>query len=419
MSAVVVQVSARGEQDRMINVNPQGTLFKAKYSRPSHFGMAPSILTFNNTPAFGQRATVPVERSGDIVKEMTLRTTLPAITAAAAASGSGLSWVANVGHQLIRSVELSFGGIVIDKHYSEWLDIRNYLFTPAGHADTVNELIGNKSTLTGTEPGFAVAAAGTIPATMIMVPLRFSANTNAGTGLPLAALGRHPLKLVFEFRTFAELIRGVPDGSTYTLGDTTIIAEYVHLTDNERDDLIQTPSAHLIEQLQKIGNTSTGGSLNVRLRTGFNHPVKSLHVLTRRDDVTNSGAWPLNTTLNYTNYTDNTDASAGSNPVDKMKILINNQDRVVELEGMYFSTLQHYQHYPRGGPTGLNGYSYALWPAQYAPSGTFNYSAIDSSEVQLTLASSMSGVNATVDVFAVNYNALRWAGGVGGLGFAA
>ena len=58
-------------------------------------------------------------------------------------------------------------------------------------------------------------------------------------------------------------------------------------------------------------------------------------------------------------------------------------------------------------------YSFALKPEEHQPSGTCNFSRIDSAQLTLTSGSFKSnGV-----IFAVNYNVLRIMSGMGGLAY--
>lgn len=110
---------------------------------------------------------------------------------------------------------------------------------------------------------------------------------------------------------------------------------------------------------------------------------------------------------------------------------INGQDRLDKRYGDYFNKVQPYQHHT-GVPGGLVGlvqnavgmymYSFALRPEEHQPSGTCNFSRIDTA----TIVMNMSG-DADIDpdqdktfdvrVYAVNYNILRVMSGMAGLAY--
>ena len=110
---------------------------------------------------------------------------------------------------------------------------------------------------------------------------------------------------------------------------------------------------------------------------------------------------------------------AGQNPVEKAKLQLNGHDRFTEREGRYFNLVQPYQHHENVPATGINVYSFAINPEDHQPSGTCNFSRIDSATLQLTLTSnSVKGSRSCkVRVYAINFNILRIMSGMGGLAY--
>ena len=123
--------------------------------------------------------------------------------------------------------------------------------------------------------------------------------------------------------------------------------------------------------------------------------------------------------------------NAGRNPTVRAKLQLNGHDRFQERLGSYFNLVQPYQHHTNVPATGINVYSFALKPEEHQPSGTCNFSRIDTAVLQLQLTqksvaacpaagatSGISGVgSAKVRVYATNYNVLRIMSGMGGLAY--
>jgi hypothetical protein len=105
----------------------------------------------------------------------------------------------------------------------------------------------------------------------------------------------------------------------------------------------------------------------------------------------------------------------GKNPVYKANLQLNGQDRFAARQGDYFNTVQPYQHHTRTPDTGINVYSFALRPEEHQPSGTCNFSRIDSAILKMDITQRTS--DARVRVYAVNYNVLRIMSGMGGLAY--
>lgn len=121
--------------------------------------------------------------------------------------------------------------------------------------------------------------------------------------------------------------------------------------------------------------------------------------------------------------------NAGRNPVQMAKLQLNGHDRFSERLGSYFNLVQPYQHHTNVPATGINVYSFALRPEEHQPSGTCNFSRIDSAVLQLVLTPNTAGsfkcdneptprvLSANVRVYAINYNVLRIISGMGGLAY--
>ena len=69
----------------------------------------------------------------------------------------------------------------------------------------------------------------------------------------------------------------------------------------------------------------------------------------------------------------------------------------------------------RGDQIGV--YSFALKPEEHQPSGTCNFSRIDSAKLHLNYLVSTNSQTLDVVVYAINYNVLRIMSGMGGLAY--
>jgi len=178
----------------------------------------------------------------------------------------------------------------------------------------------------------------------------------------------------------------------------------------------------------------------------------SNHSLTLRDVSVpvNQGAGSSNPT--WVDTRANTNSSTGINSLDYSVIQVNNygvrldgagnmvhygnlvlngHDRFNQREGHYFNYVQPWQHHTHTPADGINVYSFGLHPEQHQPSGTCNFSRIDTSVLQYNIvdplrnSSYVSGNvpvldlvgNTKVYVLATNYNVLRIMSGMGGLAY--
>jgi hypothetical protein len=169
--------------------------------------------------------------------------------------------------------------------------------------------------------------------------------------------------------------------------------------------------------LQTVGGANNGVNFPALFGTGNSVPPVNFAALTNAGDgADHAGLAPRN---------------AGRNPVTRAKLQLNGHDRFQERLGSYFNLVQPYQHHTNVPATGINVYSFALKPEEHQPSGTCNFSRIDTAVLQLQLtqktvagcgtagsASGISGVaSAKVRVYCTNYNVLRIMSGMGGLAY--
>ena len=391
MGGGLMQLVAYGAQDIYLTGNPQITFFKVVYRRHTNFSVESIEQTFNGSPDFGKKVTVTVSRNGDLITNVYLQATLPAVTAGA----SAFTWSNEIGNALIKSVEVEIGGQRIDKQYSDWLSIWQQLTQEAGAADGYAKMIGNVAPVT-TE----IAATATGSAYTVYVPLQFWFNRNPGLALPLIALQYHEVKFNIEFAAAADCATNASVASGVTLGDTSLYVDYVYLDTDERRRFAQTSHEYLIEQLQFTGDESLSGTNN-KVKLNFNHPVKFLVWV-----VSAAGA---------ANFVYNDAQTPAVNNVATSKLQLNGHDRFSERSGDYFNWVQPYQCFGSSPASGINVYSFALKPAEHQPSGTANMSRIDNATLNITLRTGLT--SATAKVYAVNYNVLRIMSGMGGLAY--
>jgi len=399
MAGGLLQLVAVGSQDVYLTSDPQITFFHAEYKRYTNFSMESIENTFTGTVDFGKRVNVNLQRVGDLVSKTYVQATLPDVDISDA---SGFSWVEEVGHFLLKEVEIDIGGTRFDKHYSAWMSIWSSLCLPVGQQTGYNQMIGNTSDLNATG-----TTNGTVSGRVLYIPLQFWFCKDYALSIPVIALQFHQVKVTVEFETFANLINATSGTPTTTpsLGSTSLYTDYIFLDTVERRMFAQSKHEYLIEQLAFTGSESLSGTNN-RIKLSFNHPVKELLWVVRSDDTVSN------------NFTDSATAASGVNPTSVAKLQINGHDRFSERAGEYFNYVQPYQHHTNTPATGINVYSFAQHPEKYQPSGTMNMSRIDNATLALTLTSAAAALtNPTVSVFAVNYNIMRIMSGMGGLAY--
>jgi len=371
MGGGLMQLVAYGAQDIYLTGNPQITFFKVVYRRHTNFSMEAIEQTFNGTPSpAGSRVTATISRNGDLVHRLYLETTTLTTT-----SGGQI----NPGSSLINYVEVEIGGQTIDKHYGHWMETWAELTEP-NPSGTVRDPANTDGTTFQNMSGMGGVAEGA--AGKVFVPLQFWFCRNPGLALPLIALQYHEVKIILE--------TNVVDALT----GLELWADYIYLDTDERRRFAQVSHEYLIEQVQHESATLTSGGTKLN----FNHPVKEL-------------IW--------------TSARTADQDLTKLtgsfQLKLNGHDRFASRDSKYFTRTQVWQYHtgvgglikttvPGGGiEDKIAVYSFALKPEEHQPSGTCNFSRIDTAQ--------LTGTTPNANIYAVNYNVLRIMSGMGGLAY--
>ena len=85
----------------------------------------------------------------------------------------------------------------------------------------------------------------------------------------------------------------------------------------------------------------------------------------------------------------------------------------------YFNIIQPFQHHTNIPAIGINLYSFSLYPEDFQPSGSCNYSVIDSSYLlfKITNEAIADQRKCYIRIYATNYNILNIATGIGRLSY--
>ena len=424
MGNALIQLVAVGPQNLVMNSDPEATLFKGFFKRITMFAIESVAQTFTGSVGFGNKVTATISRNGDLLTKMVLEVTLPGLTSTASATPTldtyTVEYVDNIGHHLLREVELEVGGISIVKHYGRWLQIWQELTRPSEKDAGYGKMIGSKSQRTDLSNTGAETVSVSAPSSKLYIPLQFWFCNNYSLAFPLIACAYHDVKVNITFASLSEITNSyvTPDDpmnpeitatavSASGSLDATLYVDYVFLDNDERRNFATSAHEYLIEQLQYPSAESHSGQSQINRRLdGFNHPVKELVWVVQLDSVlSNSADKDLN------------DFSAsGAQMVSSAKLLLNGTDRFSERSGDYFNWVQPHQHHTRSPSTGIYVYSFATEPEKHQPTGTCNFSRIDNATLQLNLSSTDASKS---HVYMVNYNVGRFVSGMFGQAFAA
>ena len=408
----LLQLVAMGKQDVFLSGNPQVTWFKMVYRRYTNFAIESQPMYFDGDPDFGKKLSCLIPRRGDLLGQVFLEVTLPAISLAS--NNSAVSYVNAIGHALIKEISIEIGEQEIDKQTGEWMEIYSNLTTSSEKKFGFYDMIGKVD--------------GYIPPTLtgpfkLYIPLRFWFCKNPGLYLPLLALQYHPIRINVTLRPLQELFW---NGDLYTNCDTTAVnsakitnmqlwGDYVYLDVEERRRFVSNAHEYLIEQVQYTSPLGLLGSATAfPLRLEFNHPLRELIWVLKRDIMDQYHEWFNFSSLSINEVGTRTDLLATA------VLQLDGLDRFQERDAGYFRLVQPWQfHSVIPNDDFLYVYSFALRPDELQPSGSLNASRLDSLVLQITTNQTTTPArgNCTARVYATNHNVLRVVDGFGGLLF--
>jgi len=342
------------------------------------------------------------------------------------------AWVDRIGHAILDSVEIDIGGYCVDKQYGDWLNIWYELSGNKYQKDIYDKMIGNVSKLTTFDRSIKSPYD-------LYIPLQFWFNRRNGLALPLISLQHQDVTLKTKFRNLEDCsyiedqkqiivdVNNLETSERLFLNEAvenldidievSVFVDYVYLDRQERKLFAQSSHEYLIEQVQR----TTFKDINFNKESfllDFFHPCKEIiWVAQQRKYTENIDGW---TKLRWDNYTisDNNEG----NIIKNAEVIMNSYVRVEKKNGNYFNYVQPWQCHRNTPSDGINVYSFSLFPEEFQPSGSANFTKLTRVTLNLEFDESFFPELADPEelelrVYATNYNILRFVGGMAGCAY--
>lgn len=437
MGGGLLQLVACGAQDAYLSGNPQITFWKGLFKRHTNFAMEPVRINFSGQSSWGTKQTAIIGRHADLLYSTYVEVVMPEN---AFLNNDGY----RLGYNLIKYAEIDIGGQMIDRLYGEWLFLWDCLSSDVQTGKKLFDMVGISNSESFSTPTLSNCANGRDSRGFtLFIPLCFFFTKNPGAALPLIALQYHEVKINIlwnDLKFISGDFRANQISESLKKGpvQASIYIDYIYLDTEERRRMAQESHEYLIEQVQY--NEEKGiTSVNNRIDLTFNHPVKELVWVVQPEYYTNCSLAEqrgLDRLRPFT-YDDQV--------INEQWLQINGQDRLDRRPGTYYNKVQPYQHHTggfhvvRGGSAdfekqrqpGAYMYSFALRPEEHQPSGTCNFSRLDTASLVMSVngqwwdphVDDIFGIAIGEDdawnvrVYAVNYNILRIMSGMAGLAY--
>ena len=360
MSGGIVQLVATGAQDAWLTGKPEVSFFRSSYKRYTHYANSPERQLIQGNPSAGNISTIRLEKKGDLINYMYL-----------IARGSTGALIPTINWtNVIDKVELLIGGQIVDTQDITWMtDVE-----PITGAQNFSQRYLNNN---GTGPNNVTNG---------FLPLKFFFCKDWNVSLPLVALQYHDVEIRI---TWSAAVNTTLQYEAWT--------NFVYLDQAEREYFANTPMDLLITQVNRIPIAS-GNMQELALA----HPIKFL--------AFQSNSYSTAYTLSP--------ATAASY---QFKTQINGVD-IGDSRSLYqWVDVPQYYHTPFGYNHGnatanVALISYCLDTSKLQPTGTLNFSRIDTFRIVAPAGVSLStlaGGNGRY-FYAMNYNVLRIKDGMAG-----
>lgn len=434
MGGGLLQLVAYGAQDAYLSGNPQITFWRGLFKRHTNFAMEPFRVNMTGQASWGTKHSAILTRYADLVSSGYIEVELAQETALGT-DGQPIELLypgvqSKAGFNLVQYVELDIGGQIIDRQYGEFMYLWSQLAYPVDAREKMDAM-GSAALMNNASCGPTGRPYRT---NLTYIPLFFFFCRNPGAALPLIALQYHEVKINILWNNI-KLIYKIPSSGSVSTGpaQANLVLDYIYLDVEERRRMAQESHEYLIEQTQFNEDKGLTTAQN-RVDLTFNHPVKELIWVTQYSwrkncNITPPGGFTLSP-LTYDSL------------IYDCALQLNGQDRMQALPGDYFAVVQPFQHHSgtfftdgsgnpwnpysptvtNPTPGGVYMYSFAIKPEEHQPSGTCNFSRIDTATLVFGIdgAKAISNQdigNADIRVYAINYNILRIMSGMGGLAY--
>jgi hypothetical protein len=402
MTGSILALAAIGKQDVELIGNPTIRFFKSVYRQYAHFSTETVQLQFDQGLGFGKKSSIIIPRKGDLLSSLILEIKLPALS-------SGISWINGIGHALIEEISVEIGGVLIDKHSGEYLDLISQLELDNGKKDGYNDMIAKREFYTRFSQENALT---------LYIPLQFWFCKEASSPIPLIALQHNEVKIKVSLRPFNQSwfsgtsMTNEPVPVEITSGQ--LHCDFIYLEKEERRFFATKSHKYLIEQLQIIdGNPVNAGSSGDNIDIFLSHPVKDIFWFYRADTVSDTNDW-----LNFSKTVYDEDAPENpEEPLSKCGFQVNGHDLFEKKDADYFRKVIPYQRYTSTPDNYIYVYSFSQKPTKFQPFGHLNFSMINSAVLTLEYSSSIP--KGTINIYARNYNILQIKNGQAGLLYSA
>lgn len=366
-----------------------------------------------------------------------------------------IKWVDNIGHHIIKSINIQINGIEISSYDNDFIKIQQSLILNPNITQIYNKMISNynKNDI------------------YVYIPLIFWFNNNHIQSIPAVFLRNAEIIINFTFNKLENCV--VNYVNNVKIKHASFLIDYIYLNTIERNLLCNQSFDHMIEYIQtntfkfdinknyilKLDFVKLVKELVFVIKTSNDNDLYSINIIFDIIDITNNEnnlvsinigkhVFSINDSIeilqsNYYNgiykivsifdnfiiincpysINDNTGIVKlitiynNNNPLLNSNLIIGGHNKYNIQSNIYTNIIQQYQYHTNNISNGINVYNFGLYPESFQSSGYFNFSAKCEKNLEIELHDlfyqycTIKQLPIIIKVYAITYQILRYKNG--------
>jgi hypothetical protein len=324
------------------------------------------------------------------------------------------AWINRIGHYIVDMIEIDIGGTIIDRHYNDWINIWYELTKSYFKEDIYNKMIGSVPELTTYNRNIKSEYT-------LYLPLYFWFNSYNGISIPLICLAYQDIKINIKFNSLINCIisdyKNLNIDNIIKLENVSIYCDYIYLDNIERKKFVNGNHEYIIPQIQtEIFRNISSQQYTCSFNTMY--PTKEMIWIIQKEIKRTYN--DLDRYIDWSNYSFIFNNISNS-PLLTGHISISGHERFKNIDYNFFNYVQPYIYHNSCPSDGIYTYSFSLNPEDNQPSGSCNMTKHEAKHLVLEMKNEfinyLDGETYMVKLFSINYNILRFMGGLSGLAF--
>lgn len=401
-SGASLGLDVHGGADVFTHLNPEKTFFAKQVQTHTHFTRYPKEFLLNNNSdfKFGKTYKFEIDKPADLMGEIRFKIGLDKLDS----GNGGARWTNDVGHAMFEQIKLIIGNLEIDVLDDMLMHVEETLYTPT---DKRTDSLTLQSTSTAQLTNWAQGDR------LLYVRLPFYWREHPGYYLPTVGMYLSKIELQVKFRKLDELV--VANNNVYNVAaETAGISSFtVHgdlylLSEAEQNYFADGSFFHVFTQHQHYETLIKQGSKDAKVTFQLKHPCKELNIVFRSAaNVSNK---------NYYNFSGEEPDPTPGDCFKGMYLQINQSDWMDAHDPLYFRIIENVMFHSVVPQKHIYTFSFALFPQLIDPTGTLNFSRLDSATLIMNFSAALSQ-DYEMHILTKNLNGLTIENGVTRLEF--